>query len=335
MSGTASRTLWQAARLLGGAAILAALVWRVGTGPFLQGIRTIDGLTLAIAVAIAAVTTVCCAWRWTIVARGLGVDIPMRSAIAAYYRSQFLNTVLPGGILGDVHRGVRHGRDVGDVSRGLRAVAWERGAGQAVQFVIAGIVLVALPSPVRRMAPMIVGVIVLGALVGVLLVCALPNRGPSRWARTFRAAGSDLKAGILDRSAWPGVVLASTVVVFGHTVMFLVAARTAGVTASPIRMVPLALVVLLAMGIPTNIGGWGPREGVAAWLFGVAGLTAADGVTTAVVYGVMSIVAGLPGAVVLVVTALHRNADARRERHIETPDLRRPVAVGHEGAVRG
>ena len=63
----------------------------------------------------------------------LGVDCRCRAAVAAYYRSLFLNTTLPGGVVGDVHRGVSHGRDVGDVGRGLRAVAWERSAGQVVQ----------------------------------------------------------------------------------------------------------------------------------------------------------------------------------------------------------
>ena len=78
---------------------------------------------------IAGVTTAACAWRWLVVARGLGVELSPSHAIAAYYRSQFLNTVLPGGLLGDVHRGVDHGRAVGRLSRGLRAVAWERVAG--------------------------------------------------------------------------------------------------------------------------------------------------------------------------------------------------------------
>ena len=56
------------------------------------------------------------------------------------------------------------------------------------------------------------------------------------------------------------------------------------------------------MSVPTNIAGWGPREGVAAWAFAAAGLGAAQGVATAVVYGVMVLVATLPGAVVLVAT---------------------------------
>jgi len=47
------------------------------------------------------------------------------------------------------------------------------------------------------------------------------------------------------------------------------------------------------------VAGWGPREGVAAWAFAAAGLGAAQGVATAVVYGVLVFVASLPGAVVL------------------------------------
>ena len=100
-------------------------------------------------------TTVCSAWRWKIVARGLGVDLSLPAAVAAYYRSVFLNVTLPGGIVGDVHRGVSHGRDVSDVGRALRAVAWERFAGQVVQALLTVVVLLALPSPVRSSMPVV------------------------------------------------------------------------------------------------------------------------------------------------------------------------------------
>ena len=300
-SGTGmSRTLWTWARPLGGAAVLAVLVWRLGTGPFLDGVRRIDGPSLAAAAGIAALTTVCCAWRWSLVARGLGVDLPLRTAIAAYYRSQFLNMTLPGGVLGDVHRGVRHGRDAGDVGRGLRAVAWERSAGQVVQVVLTVLVLILLPSPVHASMPVAAAAVVVVALGAVLLSRTRPHDGPSRWARTLRATGLDLRDGLLARRAWPGIVLASAVVVAGHTATFLVAARTAGSTESPARLLPLAMLVLLAMVLP-SVGGWGPREGAAAWVFGAAGLGATQGVATAVVYGVLVFVACLPGAVVLVV----------------------------------
>jgi hypothetical protein len=119
----------------------------------------------------------------------------------------------------------------------------------------------------------------------------------------------DLRDGLLAARAWPAIALASALVVAGHTVTFLIAARTAGATAPLSRMLPLALLVMLAAALP-NVGGWGPREGVTAWAFAAAGLGASLGVTAAVVYGVMVFVASLPGAVVLVVAWVRRTRSA-------------------------
>lgn len=299
-----SAGLWSVARLAGGVAILAVLVWRLGTGPFLEGIDRIDGSALASAAAVTLVTTVAAAYRWRVVSRGLGVGVSLTAATASYYRSQFLNTALPGGVLGDVHRGVRHGQDAGDVSRGLRAVAWERIAGQVVQITLALVVLLALASPVHSSMPVVAAAVAAAVLAAVALARAL-RRSPCRWSQTVRA---DVRDGLLARHAWPGVAVASIVVVTGHTATFLIAARTAGTTASPLRMLPIAMLVLLAMAVPTNIGGWGPREGVAAWLFGAAGFGADRGVAAATVYGVLVLVACLPGALVLVADWLRRRA---------------------------
>ncbi|MYS78315.1 UPF0104 family protein, partial [Streptomyces sp. SID5926] len=114
---------------LAGTAVLAVLVWRLGTGAFLDGLRRIDGPTVLAALGIGLVTTVFSAWRWALVARGLRIRLPLAAAVADYYRALFLNAALPGGVLGDVHRAVRHGRSAGDLGRGVRAVVLERVAG--------------------------------------------------------------------------------------------------------------------------------------------------------------------------------------------------------------
>jgi uncharacterized membrane protein YbhN (UPF0104 family) len=315
-----SRSLRAWAGVVGSALILAVLVWRLGTGPFLAGLRSVNGGTLAAGAAITALTTVCYAWRWKIVARGLGVDLSLRAAVPAYYRALFLNVTLPGGVLGDVHRGVSHGRDVSDVGRGLRSVAWERFAGQLVQILLAVVVLLALPSPVRSFMP-VVAIAVLLALLGIVLVArARPDGARSAWARLLGGAAGDIRDGLLSRRAWPGIALASLLATAGHAAMFLIAARAAGTTAPASQMLPIALIVMVATVLP-SIAGWGPREGVAAWVFGAAGLGAQQGVATAVVYGVMVLVASLPGAAVLVVASL------RRTRH-ETPGTTAPLRDG-------
>jgi uncharacterized membrane protein YbhN (UPF0104 family) len=286
-------------------ATLAVLAWRVGTGPFLDGLRAVDGGALAAGSGIAVLTTVCCAWRWKTVSRGLGVDPPLGPAVAAYYRSIFLNVTLPGGVVGDVHRGIRQGRDTSDVGRGLRGVAWERSAGQAVQVVLTVAVLLLLPSPVRAVVPY-VALALLVVAAGVALATRT-QPAVSRFSRLRGAVARDLRDGLLAARAWPAVAFASALVVAGHAVTFLIAARTAGVTAPLSQMLPLAMLVLLAAALP-NVGGWGPREGVTAWAFAAAGLGASLGVATAVVYGVMVFVASLPGAAVLVAAWLRPGA---------------------------
>lgn len=327
-----SRSVWIGVRLLGGVAILAVLVWRVGTGPFLEAVGMIDGRALAATAAIAVLTTVCCAWRWSLVARAMGVGVPLRAAVAAYYRSQFLNTVLPGGVLGDVHRGIRHGREVGAAGRSIRAVAWERSAGQLVQVMVALPVLLVLPSPVRAYVPALATGVVAAAL-GLVLVGRHLSRGRSLRARALRTAAADLRGGLLTARTLLGTALVSTVVVAGHVATFLIAARSAGASASTVRMLPLALLVLLAMGVPTNVAGWGPREGVAAWAFAAAGLGAAQGVATAVLYGATVLVASLPGAGVLVAEWL--KAGTRRPSGADTACPAAPPAPALEGAACG
>ncbi len=316
------RKLWTWGRFAGSALIIVVLVWRLGTGPFLDGIRNVDATALAAAFGLAVVTTVCCAWRWTIVARGLGARLSLPAAVAAYYRSLFLNVTLPGGVVGDVHRGISHGRELSDVGRALRAVAWERFAGQVVQAVLTVIVLLVLPSPVHSYMPFVAAGLVVALACLVVFGRTEPRGGRSIWAKVRSAVAGDLRNAVLARRAWLGIALASALVVCGHAATFLIAARTAGITASPGRVLPLALLVMLVMVVP-SVGGWGPREGGSAWAFAAVGLGAGPGVTTAVVYGVMVLVSSLPGAVVLVVSWARRiRLSDRTERRIGEEALR-------------
>ena len=109
---TRTRTVWARARPFVAAATLIVVVWQLGVGPFLDGVRAVDGAALAAGAGIGVLTTVCCAWRWRVVARGLSLPLSFPAAVAAYYRSVFLNLTFPGGVAGDVHRAVSHGRNV-------------------------------------------------------------------------------------------------------------------------------------------------------------------------------------------------------------------------------
>jgi uncharacterized membrane protein YbhN (UPF0104 family) len=177
---------------------------------------------------------------------------------------------------------------------------------------LTGIALLLLDSPVRPAMPWVTATTVVVALGGALLFRAGPRLGSSRRARALRAVRADIRNGLLDRRAWPVVLVTSVAVAAGHSGIFLVAARTTGSDVSPVRLWPLAMLVLLAMVIPLTVGGWGPREGVAAWAFAAAGLGAAQGVATATAYGVMGLVATLPGVLVLAGDRIRRGRGRQR-----------------------
>ncbi|WP_250904185.1 lysylphosphatidylglycerol synthase transmembrane domain-containing protein [Actinomadura sp. NEAU-AAG7] len=270
-------------RPLAGLGILAALLWWHSTSAFTAALRAVDAPSIALALGIGLATTVLSAARWRAVARRLGLHLPLRRAVADYYRSQFLNAVLPAGVLGDVHRAVSHGHRERDVAGGVRAVVLERAAGQAVLLTAGAAVLLARPSLLPALGPAVVpGLAALGVLAGVLVVA--------------RRRSFDVRP-VLD--AWPLVTALSAGALAGHVTLFLVAARLAGATAPPADLVPLVLLALLVMALPINIGGWGPREAVLSLAFGAAGLGAERGLTVAVVYGVLAFVASLPGALAL------------------------------------
>jgi uncharacterized membrane protein YbhN (UPF0104 family) len=294
------------------AAVFAVVVWRLGSGPLLAGVRALDGRALVAAAAIFLVTTVCFAWRWKTVADGLGVRLPLAGAVAAYYRCLFLNLTLPGGVAGDVHRGVRHGRDARDLGHALRAVVWERAAGQVVQVLLTILVLFMMPSPLHSSMPWVALALAATAVVVVLVVRRRSGRGLSRWERARSTAVADIRRCLLNKRALATVVVATTIAVLGHVLTFLIAARAVGVTAPVSRLLPLAFLSIMAMALP-NIGGWGPREGVTAWAFSVAGLGAGLGAATAVAYGILVLAASLPGGLVLLLERLPRHGGSRPE----------------------
>ncbi len=321
-------------RLAAGVTVLWFIARQVGAAPFEDGLRAVTWQAVVAAVTLTALTTVCSAWRWRVVARALGVDIGLPAAACAYYRSLFLNSVLPGGVLGDVRRAVTHGRRAGDVARGVRAVAWERLCGQVIQAVVTVVVLLTLTSPVRPALPYVLaGIAGFAGVAGcaALVVRGAARRGRSRPARAARAIAADLRRGLLVPGVWPQLTLASVLVVAGHTATFVIAARVAGCTAPLGELIALLMVVQIAAGIPLSVGGWGPREGAAAWAFAAAGLGAANGVTAATLYAVLMLAAVAPGAGLLLGDAVRRRRGLGESGESRGPD---PAPLTRE-AVRG
>lgn len=284
-------------RLALGAVVLVAVVATVGTGPFLQGLMSLDVRSVGAALLLGTLSTAAAAWRWKQVAGRLGVGLRWSTAIGMYYRSQFLNSVLPGGVIGDAHRAVAHGRSTESIGRASRAVVLERSAGQAVQVTLALVVLAFFGLEFEGFVLVAFAIGLAAAVVAVLVAAATSVRVRN----ALRHEWGELRAALGSAKAFARVALASVVVVACHVTTFAIATRAVGVSVPPSRMLAIALVVLLAASIPLNIGGWGPREGMAGWAFALAGFGTTAGVAASTLFGVLSIISVAPGALVMMI----------------------------------
>lgn len=279
-----------------GVAILGFLAARFGTDGFVEGAGALTPATVACALGIGLLTTIGSALRWRLVATRLGaLHLRLTQAVGAYYRSLFLNASLPAGIVGDAERAVRHAVSSGAPGPAARAVVFERLSGQVALWVVTAVALATGPAWLGVWASPVESAVGVGLLLGLLaalLVGVVATRRASRHG-DGRVRG-ELRR-LLAADTWPQVTGLSLAVLAGHVALFLVAARAVGAQEPVTTLLPLVLLALVAMGVPLNVGGWGPREGAAAWAFATAGLGAQLGLSTAVAYGVLAFVASLPG----------------------------------------
>jgi glycosyltransferase 2 family protein len=275
--------------------LLVALVAHLGTEPFERSLHVLSPGPIVAALLLGGICTVAQALRWRTVAIGYGAadGLTKTRAVQECYRSALLNAVLPGGVMGDA---LRVWRQRGARERGLRssaqAVVGERVAGTAL--LLAAVAVVTLPMDLRVSGIMAAGAGVAGLIAAPTLKRLSPRDRLAVWG-------------------WSLLALASLVIKFALAAMVL------GTVPGISEAVVLALIALAGMAVPVGIGGFGPREAVAAVAFGALGLSAESGVTTAAAYGVLAAVSALPGVVVMFLdsrvglTAADRVADRGAE----------------------
>lgn len=257
------------------------------------------------------------AWRWRYTARQLGVIVPPGFAFREYYLASFVNQVLPGGVMGDVNRAWRHGRAADRLHKGrsrplaiVHAVILERLSGQLVLFPVAALALMVLwftghfggqASDLSVTLGSGYWIIVPGLLAMLVLLAVISGLGNRLQRYAKRLAGDVGKAFF----GWQNVclqfgasllVLGTYMAIFGVMAVSMFLDGDSGQWWLTLLLCPLLLV---AMVVPVTVSGWGVREGVAAILWPLAGLSAEQGVALSVGYGAAVFIGSLPGSLML------------------------------------
>lgn len=286
------------------AVVTGVLVWLVLRGVDLgAAVDRMAGLSpgaAALAVALLILHCFVAGWRWRLVMRLFGPTLPLRSAIRLFFEGYFFNNALPSTIGGDgvrIWRAVRLGLPLG---ASVSGVLLDRVTGLTGLFILVAagqpLLYTRIADPAIRLA--FAAILMAGVAVIALLMLArfIPKRLiPTRLHEDIDTLSAATHAAYLQ----PAVslpVLGLSVVVHGLIVLTVyVIAIGLGLNVGLFESLVLVPAVILLSTLPVSLGGWGLREGLMVIALGLAGVPAEAALTVSVLFGIVQIVAGLPG----------------------------------------
>ncbi|CDG51970.1 conserved membrane hypothetical protein [Halomonas sp. A3H3] len=289
-------------RMVVSIALLGAVALWVEPQAIVAEVQRFSAEWVVLALAISTLQIMLCAWRWQFTA-GL-IDVPLRFAYALreYYLALLVNQLLPGGVLGDAGRAHRHATQAQSRGRAWRAVIIERASGQVAVVMLTLTALLFSPLWHAALGESVITAVGLSAFAALaaliasgLLLRQRFSHGLTRLPSWCQALARDVRRGLLRHGVWPQQLLSSLVIVLSYGLVMVCAARAIGVELPSLQVLALTPVLLLAMLIPFSVAGWGLREGAAAGVWALVGLPPAQGVAVSLAYGVLVLLASLPG----------------------------------------
>jgi uncharacterized membrane protein YbhN (UPF0104 family) len=285
---------------------LLVLIWRAVDGAAAaRSLAAAQWGWLMLGFVLLSLQTLLSALRWQLTARHLGIALGTRQALGEYYLSQVVNQSLPGGMIGDAGRAVRSRGGAGLMAAG-QAVVFERLAGQIAMFATLGTAFVAtlavpggLDWPGWLAAP-VAGVLAVGFCLPIVAQGATHLPGPA--GATARQMRADFLRSVAARPALVGQIVLSLGTTLCNLAAFAVCARAVGVDLGLSATAALVPLILFTMLLPVSISGWGLREGAAASLLPIAGVSASGGLAASIAFGLVLIAAVSPGLLLVWIT---------------------------------
>ncbi len=262
-------------------------------------VRNADWRWMFACFVIVQIQVVLSAIRWQVTAVRLGQSLSVPHAVREYYLATLGNLSLPGGITGDAARVYRN-RQASGVGVSAQSVLIERLAGQLALLVVTFIGWLLWPVLMGSAAPELGGKLVLTAvllLTLVLITVRLIMRfAGSTVTKFIRQIGPALQYVWWADRQWLVQGVLSLCIVATYLAVFAACALALQQPLPIAGLITIVPLVLLSMVMPVSIGGWGVREAVAASLWPLLGLSPEAGVASSVLYGLVSMVATVPGA---------------------------------------
>jgi uncharacterized membrane protein YbhN (UPF0104 family) len=266
---------------------------------------------IAIAFSLHAIGLLISAYRWQILARAQGDQVPLGFLARSYLVGQFFNAFLPTRFGGDVVRIWDGSRYSKSLLKSSAIVVVERLTGIIVLFLFALVASLFRIDMARRI-PVVALALLLGC-AGLLaialfftpfarrLLAALPERGAAGWVRD-RALR--FRETVLHYRERPGPFLAALGWAFllqvNVVVYYILIGKAFRLAIRPLDYFIFVPIVLLVQILPISINGWGVREASYIEIFKFYGIGAGTAFSFSLVEVGIGLVVGAVGGVVYV-----------------------------------
>jgi len=279
---------WLAAQAIVTCALLLLLARNLDLRAMQDVFERLPAWLYAASLAIVLAGQVAYAWRWKLLLRAAGVDVPLAIVTRQYFIGIFANNFLPSTVGGDVAKiyylGQRHGYRVVAAS-----VAIDRllGVGLLAALACAALWMSPVTAPRLNVARMASGGIAILAASLLLLTHVgtggLPGRVAVLGDRAVRMASKlqQLRVDMAAPLARPRVVFQAAAVVIGYalaaTIVYVMCVETQQAPPPFTAMFAVVTAATVLSNVPVSLNGLGLREQLHASLFvplGVAPETA-------------------------------------------------------------
>ena len=293
-----------------------SLRW-VNVGVLTEQFSRLDPSWIVFAVLLLMSQVAVLAARWREIAAVCGANLTFIPAVQISFIATFFNQVLPSTIGGDGVRIWLLARSGVGWAKATYSTLIDRIVGV---FALALIVVVCLPwsfelirDPLARALLLVIG---FGAVVATFLFMLIGTRYRqffNRWmlTRHLSAASRDAVTLCSSPHSISLVVVCSLVI---HLLTIIAAWCCIRAIAAPVSFTQVLFLmppVLLVATIPISIAGWGVRESSMIVAFSYAGLAESNGLSLSILFGAASIVVGVVGGIVWIVSGLQIRSLAR------------------------
>jgi glycosyltransferase 2 family protein len=292
-------------RVLVTAAILFYLFRKIDLAASGSAMLRVDPWWFAFTLALVALDRLIMAWRWLILLRAAGVDLPAWTAVRIFLTSSFVGSLVPAGIGADLARAYAATSQTAQGSQAVASVGIDRILGVVA---CVGLGAIGAAGWSRHLDPAFHNYLLVvstaagvGALallwVDVLVTRWLPERWRERrWGWRIYRLGEAVGAYRRRPAVLSGVLLLSVLVQILRVFQGYGLGRGLAVNvplAFYLVFMPLVLLLLL---LPVSISGFGLPQAAIVWLLGPLGVPEAQSFAMSTLFILIGLFGNLPGA---------------------------------------